>query len=53
MTLTEDIIMRYKDLTFRFKKGSIVKKESDATYILPPKKEKAKNTEESITEVQE
>ena len=35
MTLTEDIIVRYKELTFRFKKGSIIKKEGKFTYILP------------------
>ncbi len=52
MTLTEDIIVRYKDLTFRFKKGSrVIKEEEGATYIVPAEKKKSKNTEESITEV--
>ena len=52
MILTEDIIVRYKGLNFRFKKGSKVEQKGDATYILPPEKKKGKDTGESITEVQ-
>lgn len=53
MVLTEDIIIRYKGLNFRFKKGSKVEKRGDATYILPPKKKKGKDADESITSIQE
>lgn len=45
MTLTEDIIVRYKGLTLRFKKGSVIETKNGATYVLPPEKKKAKDEE--------
>ena len=52
MKLTENIIVRYKDLTFKFKKGSRVIKEKDgSTYIVPgEKKNKTKKTEDKPVE---
>ncbi len=50
MILTEDIIVRYKNLTFKFKKGSKVEKKGDATYILPPGKGKKENIIDVVNE---